>query len=379
MKFTVSSSALSGHIQAISKVIAPKNTLPILDNFLFNISDNRLELTASDTETTMVTAVDLIDSDQNYTFAISAKNMIDALKEISEQPITIEVNPATMEVSIFYQNGVFKFMAVKADEYPHMKPLNGKAGDLTISASALQKGITSTIFASADDELRPVMNGVVLDITSQDVTFVASDAHKLVRLKNSAFSDPSMPEGTNAKLILRKKPLSILKGLLPKESGDVRIVFDDNRCLIQFADFTMSTLLIEGRFPNYNAVIPQNNPYTVWIDRLSLLTALKRVSICTDQSNGLIKIEIADNRLKISAQNTDFSTSAEESVPCQYGDEAIKIGFKAQFLMDILSNLSTDDVVIKLADAARAGLIMPSQNEDGEDLLMLLMPMMIKA
>lgn len=379
MKFIASSSALFSRLQAISKVMNPKNALPVLDNFLFDIQDNRLTITASDAETTMVTVMDLIEADKSGIFAISAKNMLDAFKEISEQPVTIEVNEQNMAVRIDYQNGSFNFVALSGDEYPTMKPMDRPTGNLTISPAALLKGISSTIFASADDELRPVMNGVVLDITGQDLTFVASDAHKLVRLTNTAFHGKSMDTEAHSMLILRKKPLNVLKSILGREDGEVNIVFDENRVVIRLGDYTISSLLIEGRFPNYKAVIPQNNPYTIWIDRQSMLNALKRVSICSDQSNGLIRMDIKDNQLKISAQNSDFSTSAQEAVSCQYGDAELVIGFKAQFLIDILSNITTQDVVIKLADPAHAGLIMPAENDENEDLLMLLMPMMIKA
>lgn len=375
MKFIASSTALSGHLQAISRVINAKNALPILDNFLFKIEGLKLTVTASDTETRMVTVIDLVDADSDGAFAISAKSMMDSLKEISEQPIHFDWNPSSMEIKIFYQNGQFNFMTANADEYPEMKKIEEKTGDLTISATALQKGI-STIFASADDEIRPIMNGVVMDLSGKNVTFVASDAHKLVRLINSSYHG-NMGEEEHSVLIIPKKPANLLKAVLPKESGDVQIVFNDSNALFQTSDYTLFCRLIDGRFPNYNAVIPQDNPYSIWIDRISLLNALKRVSICSDQSNGLIKMEIANNIMKISAQNLDFSTSADESVPCQYEDEPILIGFKAIFLMDILSNISTTEVVLKLGDSARAGLVLPSENEKDEDLLMLLMPMMI--
>ncbi|MBP5170649.1 MAG: DNA polymerase III subunit beta, partial [Bacteroidales bacterium] len=262
MKFIASSSALSSRLQAISKVMNPKNALPVLDNFLFDIQDNRLTITASDAETTMVTVMDLIEADKSGVFAISAKNMLDAFKEISEQPVTIDVNEQNMAVRIDYQNGSFNFVALAGDEYPTMKPMDRPTGNLTISPAALLKGISSTIFASADDELRPVMNGVVLDITGQDLTFVASDAHKLVRLTNTAFHGENMDAEAHSMLILRKKPLNVLKSILGREDGEVNIVFDENRVVIRLGDYTISSLLIEGRFPNYKAVIPQNNPYT---------------------------------------------------------------------------------------------------------------------
>ncbi len=378
MTFSVSSSNLFSHLQAVSKVINSKNSLPILNDVLFMIEGNNLTLIASDQETIIRCTIDLIESDGDIVLAIPAKNLLDSLKEISSQPISFNIDPSTLEVTIRYQNGQFNFMAANGDEFPQMKELTDPLGSLTITAPALLKGITSTIFASADDEIRPVMNGVVLDISTDSVTFVASDTHKLVRLTNTAFHGQGMDEGTSTMLIVRKKPSQVLKSILTGD-GDVNIVYDEKRIHFQYGEYIMSSLLIEGRFPKYNSVIPTNNPFTIWIDRLSFLSALKRVSLCSDESNNLVKFDIADNVLKITAQNPDFSTSAEESVTCQYDMDPIAIGFKASFLVDILSNLSTTDVVMKLADSARAGLFLPSENEENQDLLMLLMPMMIKA
>ena len=378
MTFTVSSSLLFSHLQVLSKVINSKNPLPILDDFLFIIEGGRLTVIASDQETTVRCSLDLVEADGDLTLALPARNLLDCFKEISGQPVRFDVNEDTLEVILYYQNGQFAFMADNGDEFPRMND-TGAPGHLALPASALLKGITSTLFASADDELRPVMNGVVMDITADDVTFVASDAHKLARLKYSSFKDENMEEGAHHLLILRKKPLNVLKTLLPKDDGSVDMFFDEKRIVFQYAEYTMASLLIEGVFPNFNAVIPKNHPYTIWIDRLSLLSALKRVSVCSDESNNLVKFEIDANALKITAQNPDFSTSAEETVVCQYDADPIAIGFKASFLVDILSNLSTSDVILKLADAARPGLVLPAENEEGEEILMLLMPMMIKA
>ena len=380
MKFSVSSSTLSAPLQALSKVINSKNTLSILDSFLFEIENNRAKITASDQETTIVSTVDLISSDGDFSFCMNAKNIQEALKEIPDQPVEISLNGNTNELKIAYQSGEFNFVAASSGEYPHMKPVGDRLGSLTLTASALLKGISSTIFASADDEIRPVMNGVVLDITSDSVTFVASDSHKLARLVNTRFHGEGMEEGAHSTLIIRKKPMNILKGLLGgKGDGEVNIVFGRNQMMLQYGGLFMSSLLIEGRFPNYNAVIPQNNPFTVCVDRLTLVNAVKRVSICSDPANSLIKLRIADNTLALSSQNIDFSTSAEESLPCQYEGEEILIGFKSDFLLDILQNLATSEVIFRLADSARAGLVLPSENAEDEDLVMLLMPMMIKA
>ncbi|MDD2559699.1 MAG: DNA polymerase III subunit beta [Bacteroidales bacterium] len=380
MKFIASSTTLLGHLQTISRVINPKNTLPALDNFLFKIKDGQLTVTASDAENTLVTTMELVEADSDGLFSIPAKNMLDSLREIAEQPLHFEFKADSMELNIYYKNGQFNFVAQDGMEYPQMKQLKNKLGEIVMPANLLYRGIASTLFASADDELRPVMNGVVMDIFPDNVTFVASDAHKLAKLTNVSFHGEAPAEGEEAKastLIIPKKPASVLKNILPKESEEVKIIFDENNALFMMSDYTMLSRLLEGRFPNYNAVIPRNNPYTVLVDRLSFLNALKRVSVCADPANNLIKLEIKSNNILITAQNIDFSTSAEENVECQYDSEPLNLGFKALFLIDIVSNITTPEILLKLADPSRAGLILPSENEEDEELLMLLMPMMI--
>jgi len=372
MKFIASSSALLSHLQAISRVINSKNTLPILDCFLLKIEGLKLTATASDTETTLVTNFDLIEADRDGSFAIPAKTLLDSLRELSEQPLTIEIDENSLEVTIYYQNGKYKFVAQNGDEFPRLKELKENSSNLEIPAAVLLNGINSTVFASADDELRPVMNGVVLDITTEDVTFVASDSHKLVRLKNSSIHGEQ-----KSMLIIPKKPSNLLRAILPKETGGVIISFDDSNVVFRLSNYTVFCRLVEGRFPNYNVVIPQNNPYKVLVDRISLLNTLKRVAIFANQSSSLVKMVITDNKIELTTQDIDFSTSAEETISCQYEGERITIGFKAQFIIDIVSNLNTQEIVLELADPSRAGLFLPLQNEENEDLLMLLMPMLL--
>jgi DNA polymerase III subunit beta len=372
MKFIASSSALLSHLQAISRVINAKNTLPILECFLLKIEGLKLMATASDTETTLVTNLDLIESDGDGCFAIPSKTLLDSLRELSEQPLTIDINENSLEVTIYYQNGKYKFIAQNGDEFPKLKELKETKSNLEIPANVLLSGINSTIFASADDELRPVMNGVVMDISPEDVTFVASDAHKLVRLRNS-----SVHGDEKAMLIVPKKPANLLRAILPKETGNVILSFDDSNVVFQLSNYTIFCRLVEGRFPNYNAVIPQNNPYKVLVDRVSFLNTLKRVAIFANQSSSLVKMVITNNTMELTTQDIDFSTSAEETIPCQFEGERINIGFKAQYIIDIVSNLDTQEIVLELADPSRAGLFLPLQNEENEDLLMLLMPMLL--
>lgn len=372
MKFIVSSTALSSHLQAISRVINSKNSLPILECFLFELEDGKLSVTVSDSETTMVTSLEVNESDANGKFAVGAKTILDALKEIPEQPLSFDVNTETYAISVQYQNGQYSVVGQNADEYPLSATLGDNAVSLEMPADVLLIGINRAIFATADDELRPVMNGIYFDITTDDITLVASDGHKLARSKTLAAKGSE-----RAAFILPKKPAGLLKNLLSKEAGNVTIEFDDRNAVFTLENYRMVCRLIEGRFPNYNSVIPQNNPHKVTVDRLQLISALKRVSVFSSQASSLIKLRLQENLIVVSAQDIDFSTSAEESLVCQYQGAPMSIGFKSTFLIDILNNISASDVIVELADPSRAGVIVPVEQEENDDLLMLLMPMML--
>ncbi|HIX86498.1 MAG TPA: DNA polymerase III subunit beta [Candidatus Parabacteroides intestinigallinarum] len=372
MKFDVSSTALLSCLQSISKVIASKNSLPILDSFLFNLEGNTLTVTASDAETRLVTSVEVMNVQGTGLFAISAKILLDPLKELPEQPLTFDINDENLEIFIHFQNGKYNFIGQKGDTYPRQKPLKENAVTLLIDAPVLLSGVSRSLFATADDELRPVMNGVYFDIHADDLTFVATDGHKLVRLRNL-----SIQSSEQASFILPKKPANLLKTLLAKETGVVQVKFDDNNAYLTCANFEMVCRLIEGRYPNYNGVIPQENPYKVIIDRISFLNALKRVSVFSNQASSLVKLHLKDNLMTVSAQDIDFSTSAEERIVCQFEGTELNIGFKATYLIEILGNIGSEEVILELADPTRAGLLVPAENAENEDLLMLLMPMML--
>ena len=372
MKFNVSSSELLSALQSISKVIASKNTLPILDSFLFNLEGEKLTITASDVETRLVTSIEVINPEGSGLFAIDAKRLLDPMKELPEQPLGFDISDDNMTVNVNYENGRFNLPGQKGDAYPQQKPIKEGAISLTLESQILLNGISRALFATADDELRPVMNGIYFDIYPENLTFVASDGHKLVRLRNL-----SLQSNDRANFILPKKPANMLKGLLAKNADSVIVTFDENNAYVKTPSFEMICRLIEGRYPNYDAVIPTDNPNIVTIDRLSFLTTLKRVSVFSNQSSGLIKIQLFENEMVVSAQDIDFSTSGEEKIICQYFAAPLSIGFKASFLIDILANMSSENVVFQLADPSRAGVIVPSENEVNEDLLMLIMPMML--
>jgi DNA polymerase-3 subunit beta len=376
MKFVVSSSELLGHLQAISRVISSKNTLPILDNFLFNLSGNDLEITASDLESTLITRMKLENTDGDGTIALPARILLDTLKEFSVQPLTFDINMETLAVVISSENGKFNVVGQNGIDFPALPSIKkDKKFEFVINADVLLAGISKTLFATADDELRPVMGGIFVETSTDKITFVASDAHKLVRYQRTdAHSD------NNASFILPKKPASLLKNILPKEEGPVTVEFDDKNAFFILSNYKIVCRLVEGNYPNYNSVIPKNNPRKITIDRVEFFNTLKRVSVFSNQASNLVKLQLKGNQVMVSAQDIDFSISAYERIKCQYEGDEIEIGFKSVFLLEILSNIGSQDVMIELADPTRAGLFLPviSDNES-EDLLMLLMPMMINA
>jgi DNA polymerase-3 subunit beta len=376
MKFVVSSSELLSHLQSISRVISSKNTLPILDNFLFNLSGNDLEITASDLESTLITRMKLENTDGDGTIALPARILLDTLKEFSVQPLTFDINMETMAVVISSENGKFNVVGQNGIDFPALPAIKKeKKFSFAINADVLLSGISKTLFATADDELRPVMGGIFVEASTDKITFVASDAHKLVRYQRT-----DAQADDNASFILPKKPASLLKNILPKEEGAVTVEFDDKNAFFILGNYKVVCRLVEGNYPNYNSVIPKNNPRKITIDRVEFFNTLRRVSVFSNQASNLVKLQLKGNQVMVSAQDIDFSISAYERIKCQYEGDEIEIGFKSVFLLEILSNIGSQDVMIELADPTRAGLFLPAITEnESEDLLMLLMPMMINA
>ncbi len=377
MKFVVSSTLLLSHLQAISRVINSKNSLPILDNFLLEIQGNTLTMTASDIETTLITSLTVENAEGNGKVAVVSRLLLDTLREFADQPLTFTVNDSNLAMVITSANGSYNFIGQNGDEYPRLPQLQDDARVLNLPVSNLTAGITKTLFCTADDELRPVMNGVFFDIEKENITFVATDAHKLVRLKTPLTSITLGEEEEKVSFILPKKPATMLKNILPKESGEVEVKFDAKNAYFKLSNYTMICRQVEGRFPNYNGVIPKQNLYKIIIDRVTLLNALKRVSVFSNQASNLIKLDFHDNMIHISAQDIDFSISAEETISCQFEGDPIKIGFKSAFLIEILNNIDSSDVILEITDPSRAGLMLPFENQKNEELLMLLMPMLL--
>ncbi len=376
MKFVASSTDLLSHLQAVSRVISTKNTLPILDNFLFELKGNDLIITASDLETTMITTMHLENADGEGVVAIPARILTDTLKEFPEQPLTFDINMDSLGVDLKSENGKYSIIGKPGIDFPQLPELKEDgATSINFSSEQLIQGINKTLFATADDELRPVMNGIFIELSTDNVTFVSSDAHKLVRYRRL-----DVISENDASFILPKKPANLLKNILPKEDGEVVVAFDDKNAFFTLSSYKLICRLVEGNYPGYDAVIPKENNNKLYIDRLELYNTLRRVSVYSNQASNLVKLQLSANELLISAQDIDYSISAHEKLNCQYGGDPMEIGFKSVFLIEILSNINSEVVVLELSDPTRAGLLLPKESDkEDEELLMLLMPMMINA
>ena len=356
MRFTVSSTALSNKLVALSRVINSKNALPILGDFVFDISGQTLQLTASDSENTMQTTVELTDADGEGRFAMGNHDLLEAVKGFSEQPITFDVDMTQNLAKISYQNGLFSLPVESADEFPAAQQVADGANTIVISNQLLLDNINRSLFATAQDELRPVMNGIYFDLTPDCLAVVASDGHKLVRNKIYTIKSDQP-----AAFILSKKPATLLKNLLGKDGGDVTIRFDERNAEINYGEGTILCRLIEGRYPNYNSVIPQNNPNELRVDRNGLLAALRRVQPFANDSSNLIRFHVEGATLQLDAEDYDFSKTATERMTCEYNGQPMSIGFKGSSFIEILGNFSCPEVIIQLADPSRAGLVLPSE------------------
>ena len=374
MKFTVSSSALLSLLATTGKVISNKSSLPILEYFLMDLKNGELTVTTSDLETTLIGSIKVDNVEQEGTIAAPAKLMLDSLKEFAEMPLTIEANDTTWEITITWASGHLSIPGASAVSYPSIQTLGTESKNITLDVETLINGINHTIFATGDDEMRPVMTGIYFDFQPESLTFVATDAHKLVKY--------SAEQSNNfaASFILPKKPSNLLKNLLPKEDDPVEVTFDAKNVTFQLQNFKLVCRLIEGNYPNYNAVIPTANPNKVLVDRVEFLNGIKRVAVCSNPTTNLIRMDITSNKVNLTAQDIDFSVSANETISCSYEGQNVTIGFKSTFLVEILSNIDTPTVVVELADSTRAGVFKPVyDNKQASDTLMLLMPMMINA
>lgn len=375
MKFTISSALLYQRLQMLNHVVPTKSTVPMLLHVLFEVEGTSLRLTASDEEIALFTTVGLDESEADGRVAIRPALLLGLLREMGDQPVTLEIDMQTYRAQLTYQNGHSKFVAVDATSYPVPVAMESGFRQGHLPAAQLLSGLSLTMFATSDDKNRPAMGGIHFDLADperQGLTLVASDGHKLIRYYTD-LADISEP----LSFTLNKRPLKLLKDILAKEAMDVDLRVGDNSAEFRMEEYTLFCTLLNKPYPKYRSVIPEDNPFHARVDREALQSALRRVVGFSDETSALLRLRIAESDLTISAENLDYSTSAEEHVRCDYNGAPMTIGFKGFFLIDILSTMSAQEVVLQLSDPTRAGLIVPAEQEEHEDILMLLMPMMV--
>ncbi len=372
MRFTLSSTALSSSLSSLARVINSKNTLAILDSILFQVHGGQLVLTSSDSDNTMKTTLTLDECEGEADICIPSRTILDSVKELPEQPLTFEINTADYSIRVLYQNGVYNFTGIDAQDYPLTQPLSDNCTIVTMDSSVLLNNINRSLFATAQEELHLVMNGIYFDLTEECVSIVATDGKKLVRNKNF-----TVKVDQPVSFILPKKPATLLKNVLTKDGGDVVVKFDNRSAVISYSGGMLTCRLLDGRYPKYNSVIPQNNPNQLTIDRRTLLSALRRVLPFASESSQLVRLRTELGKLEVSSEDIDFATSAKESITCEYVGVPMSIGFKGSNLTEILSNLDSDEVVIELADPGRAGVVTPAVQPENEEVLMLIMPVLL--
>jgi DNA polymerase-3 subunit beta len=370
MKFIVNSTALLRELQKLNSVISSNNTLPILDNFLFEINEGNMAVTASDLEVTMKVAIS-VESEFDGRITIPARILIDTLKTFSNQPLTFVINLTNYSIEIISELGNYKLSGNNADEFPKSPTLTNSSTTF-FKSEILQNAINKTLFASGNDDLRPVMSGVYCELSPEQVTFVATDAHKLVKHSRTDLSSDK-----TASLILPKKPLTILKNNIV-DGIDVKLDFNDTNALFSFENNTIICRLIDGKYPNYDAVIPKENPNKLTIETSLLLSSIKRISIYANKTTHQIRLKVSGSELQISSEDLDFSNKADERLPCHYEGEDIEIGFNSKFVIDMLNNIGSNKISLEMSAPNRAGIILPLDGTvEGENTLMLVMPVML--
>jgi DNA polymerase-3 subunit beta len=372
MKFIVSSIQLLKSLQAISGVLNSSNTLPILDDFLFRLSEDALIITASDLETTMTVTVSLNQAEEPGSITVPAKKLLETLKTFPDIPLSFTINEETQSIEISTGEGKYKLTGHNADEFPKIPELENTAA-IQMASGVIATAINRTLFAAGNDDLRPVMCGVFCQLSPEDVIFVATDAHKLVRYtRKDTHSDEV------ASFILPKKPLNQIKGLLSHIDEMVTIEYNQTNAAFTFSNIKLVCRLIDGRYPNYDAVIPKINPNVLTIERLPFLSSLKRVAIFANQSTNQVRLKITGQELVLSSEDIDYANEAKERLTCNYLGDDIEIGFNSKFLLEMVNNLDTDEIRLEMSEPNRAGILLPVNAESSdEDVLMLVMPVML--
>jgi DNA polymerase-3 subunit beta len=372
MKLIISSSELLKGVMSVAKAIPAKSPLPILENFQFDLNGNVLEITASDTELTLKTQIEVEETVEEGKIAVPAKHMMDLLKELPDQPLTIQTSSDSSFVCS-WASGESNLPYFPAEDYPEISGTDETAISLMFPAHSLLEGISSTIYATADDEIRPAMNGILFDIDTDSTTLVASDSHKLICYTTADVKSPA-----KASFILHKKPASIIKAIIGKDVETVDIAFDSKNASFCFGQTMVICRLVVGKYPKYRDVIPQNNSNVLKINRAQLLNTVRRVSVCANKASNHIKFDLQNGSLEISAQDLGFSIAAYEKMQCQYDGEPLTIGFKSPFIIEILSNMNCGELVMKFLDSKRAALILPAEEEEESGKICgIIMPIMI--
>ena len=371
MEFNVSSAELLKAMTDVARAVPAKTSLPILENFLFVLAENRLDITASDQELTLRTSVP-VEVKEAGSMAVPARQLTDLLKALPDQPLTIKTK-SEGSFECIWNNGNSSLPFFPASDYPAIKGVDEDAETVVFPAQTLADGISGTIYATADDEMRPAMNGIFFDIDTTSTTLVASDSHKLI-----CYTTDDVKASQKSSFILHKKPAAVLRSILERSEDEVQVRFDASNVLFTYGPTTMVCRLIVGKYPKYRDVIPQNNSNVLRIDRAQLLNTVRRVSVCANKASNHVKFNLAPGQLEITAQDLGFALAAYEKLECDYAGEDLAIGFKSSFLVDILSNMSCETLVMKFMDARRAALIIPSEEEaSSEKICGILMPIMI--
>lgn len=377
MKFKVTSTEFLQQLSAVGKIINGKNTLSILDNFLLSLEGNTLTITGSDQENTMTATIDCLEAEGAGSVAINAKRLIELLKEISGQPIEFNIDESNFHIDVDFLNGHFAFMATDGKEYPQLGVFDEEPARFTIPAHMIRKGIENSLFAAGTDIIRPIMTGLFWDICHKNddntfipgITFVASDTHKLVRYINTE-SNP----GVTTSFIMPPKPAGIMRSIIAKEEGDVEVELYSKNASFRFGNYSLACRFINGRYPDYNRVIPRENPFELIVDRVSMLNAVRRMALFASQASSLVKMHLTAGNIDLTSEDTDYSTAAEEHVQCSYSGNEMEIGFNAEYLIEVLSNIPGDTVKICLSDPARPGIFTTEEKSENENLLILLLP-----
>ncbi|MEX0635307.1 MAG: DNA polymerase III subunit beta [Ferruginibacter sp.] len=369
MKFIVSASALLKQLQQISGVINTNTVLPILEDFLFEIEKNKLTIVATDLETVMKVHLD-IEAKESGKVCIPAKILLDSLKNIPEQPLTFTIDK-NFGIELTSDNGKYKVMGENPDNFPK-EPAANDANNFTMASSSLLTAINKSIFAVSSDDLRPAMTGVFFELDTKGISFVATDAHRLVKYTRTEVSCPQKDS-----FIVPKKPLQLLKSALPDNADELQISYNSNHLFVKHGGTELVCRLIDARFPDYKVVIPVDNPYKMTVNRIAFQNALRRVSVFSNKSTNQVALSISGSELQLASQDIDFSFEGNERMACQYDGEDMQIAFNAKFLIEMLNGADTDDINMELSTATKAGIIKPTEQEEGEELLMLVMPLML--